>query len=122
VPIAVCAYCGGPVVTFASMCPHCGHRASSRGAVTIGSVPVFGSRRRGPLGRLARRLTTFVLVGAGVAVLFVLSHLLRASRSHQADDQEEQCRIVAGMGEEHPGELAECQSKLSQLRAIERDR
>jgi hypothetical protein len=88
----------------------------------VGSVPIFGSRRRGPLGRLARRLTTFLLVGAGVAALLLLSHLSRASHSHQADDQEEQCRIVAGMGEEHPGELAECQSKLSRLRAIERDR
>jgi hypothetical protein len=119
VSIALCAHCGGPVATFASMCPRCGHRASSRGAVMIGGVPIYGSRRRDLGLRVARRMATVLLVGAAVAGVFLLSHLSRPPRAHQADDQEAQCRAIEEDGEEFVGELAQCQTKLARLRIIE---
>jgi hypothetical protein len=121
VSIALCAHCGGPVATYASMCPRCGHRASSRGAVMVGGIPVYGSRRRGPLGRMARRMATALLVGAGVGAVFLLSHLYRTPSAHEADDQEGTCRAIQESNyEEHPGELADCFARLSRLRAAER--
>lgn|SRR5437763_16727358 len=120
--IAVCAHCGGPVVTFASMCPHCGHRGSGHGSVTVGNIPLFGSRHRGMLGRVARRLATVVLIGMGAAALFLLSHLSRPVRTHQADDKEEQCRLIQETYEAYPGELSDCLARLSYLKAVERAR
>jgi hypothetical protein len=119
VSVAVCAHCGGPVVTYASMCPRCGHRASSRGTVVIGGIPVYGSRRRGVLSLVARRTVTMLLVSAAVAGVFFLSHISRPENTHQADDQEEQCRSIEESGEEFEGELSECQTKLARLRAVE---
>ena len=117
--VAVCAHCGGPVVTYASMCPRCGHRASSQGTVMIGGIPVYGSRRRGVFALMARRAVTVLLVGAAVAGVFFLSHISRPENTHQADDQEEQCRMIEESGEEIEGELSACQTKLARLRAIE---
>jgi len=119
VSIAVCAHCGGPVVTYASMCPRCGHRASSRGAVMIGDVPVYGSRRAGVFRLVARRAVTFLLVAAAVAGVFLLSQISRPPNTHQADDQEQQCRAIEEAGEETEGELARCRTRLARLRAIE---
>ena len=102
------------------MCPRCGHRASSRGAVMIGDVPVYGSRRKGLISRVASRVVTFLVVCAAVGGVFLLSHLSREPSVHQADDQEEICRVIEEAGEEdYVGQLAECQSKLARLRAIE---
>ena len=54
---------------------------------------------------------------------FLLSHLSRATSAHQADDQEEMCRMIEEAGEEeYPGQLADCFKKLSQMRAAERGR
>ena len=119
VSIAVCAHCGGPVATYASMCPRCGHRASSRGAVMIGGVPVYGSRRAGVLSLVARRMVAMLLVVAAVAGVFLLSHMSRPTNTHQADDQEEVCRAIEDTGEEFVGELSQCQAKLARFRAIE---
>jgi hypothetical protein len=109
-------------MTFASMCPRCGHRASSRGAVIVRGVPVFGARRRGVVGRMARRVATFFLVGAAVGGMFLLSHLYRTPSTHPADDQEEQCRTIEESGEDDTGQLAACLAKLARLRAAERAR
>lgn len=119
VSIAVCAHCGGPVATFASMCPRCGHRAGSGGTVVIGGVPVFGSRRRRLFSLVARRMVTMLLLCAAVAGVFLLSHVSRPQNVHEADDQEEQCRAIEEAGEEYEGELAACQAKLARLRMIE---
>ena len=101
-------------------CPHCGHRSSGRGSATVDSLPLFGARRRGVFGRAARRLVAALIVGAGAVALFLLSHLARTPGTHQADDQEERCRIIEESGEASPGELADCQAKLAYLRAVER--
>jgi hypothetical protein len=61
-----------------------------------------------------------LIVGAGTGALFLLSHLARPARTHQADDQEEQCRIIEESGEDTPGELSDCQSRVAYLRAVER--
>jgi hypothetical protein len=106
-------------MTYASMCPRCGHRASSQGTVMIGGIPVYGSRRTGVFALVARRTLTILLVGATVAGAFFLSHIARPENAHQADDQEEQCRAIEESGEEFEGELSECQTKLARLRAIE---
>jgi hypothetical protein len=106
-------------MTYASMCPRCGHRASSAGTVVIGGIPVYGSRRRGVIALVARRTLTMLLLGAAVAGVFLLSHISRPQNSYQADDQEEQCRAIEESGEEFEGELSECQTKLARLRAIE---
>ena len=101
------------------MCPRCGHRASSRGTVMIDGIPVYGSQRRGVLSLVARRAAVMLLLGAAVAAVFLLSHIARPQNTHQADDQEEQCRAIEESGEEYEGELSECQTKLARLRAIE---
>jgi Spy/CpxP family protein refolding chaperone len=62
---------------------------------------------------------TMVLLGAAVAGMFLLAHIARPQNTHQADDQEEQCRAIEESGEEFEGELSECQTKLARLRAIE---
>lgn len=85
----------------------------------IGGVPIYGSHRRGLLLRVARRMATVLLVGAAVGGVFLLSHISRPTRTHQADDQEAQCRAIEEDGEEYAGELAECQTKLARLRVIE---
>jgi len=119
VSIAVCAHCGGPVATFASMCPRCGHRASGHGAVIVHGVPVFGSTRRGVVSRLARRTVAMLLLGAAAAGVFLLSHISRPQNAHEADDQEEACRAIEETGEDFAGQLADCQMKLARLKAIE---
>jgi hypothetical protein len=101
------------------MCPRCGHRASSRGAVMIDGVPVYGSRRAGVLGLVARRAVAMLLVGAAVAGVFFLSHISRPTNTHQADDQEQICRAIEEEGEQFEGELSQCQAKLARFRAIE---
>jgi hypothetical protein len=60
-----------------------------------------------------------LLVGAAVAGVFFLSHISRPENTHQADDQEAQCRAIEESGEEFEGELSECQTKLARLRAVE---
>jgi hypothetical protein len=85
----------------------------------IGGVPVYGSRRSGMLGRAARRVAAMLLIGAAVAGVFLLSHISRPENTHQADDQEEQCRAIEESGEEVEGELSDCQTRLARLRAIE---
>jgi Spy/CpxP family protein refolding chaperone len=85
----------------------------------IGGIPVYGSRRKGVFALVARRAATMLLVGAAVAGVFFLSHIARPENTHQADDQEEQCRMIEESGEEIEGELSECQTKLARLRAIE---
>lgn len=119
VSIAVCAHCGGPVATFASMCPRCGHRASSHGTVIVHGVPVFGSKRRGVVSRVARRTAAMLLLGAAATGVFLLSHISRPENGHEADDQEEACRAIEETGEEFEGQLADCQMKLARLKAIE---
>lgn len=75
------------------------------------------------MSRVMRRTVTVLIVGAGVAGVFLLSHLSRATSAHQADDQEEMCRMIEEGGEEeYPGQLADCFKKLSQMRAAERGR
>jgi len=101
------------------MCPRCGHRAGSGGTVVISGVPVFGSHRKGLISLVARRLVAMLLVCAAVAGVFLLSHVLRAENTHEADDQEEGCRAIEVEGEEYAGELAACRAKLARLRAIE---
>ena len=90
--------------------------------MVIGGVPVFGSKRRRLFSLVARRMVTMLLLSAAVAGVFLLSHVSRPQNTHQADDQEEQCRAIEEAGEEYVGELAECQSKLARLRLIERER
>jgi hypothetical protein len=86
----------------------------------VRGVPVYGSRRRGLFLRTTRRLATVLLVGAVAAGAFLLSHISRAPSTHQADDQEERCRLIEeSEDEEYAGELAECQQKLARLRVIE---
>ena len=109
-------------MTFASMCPRCGHRASRRGAVIVGGVPVFGSRRRGLFSRVARRTATLLLMGAAAVGAFLLSHFARTPNAHQADYQEEQCRAIQDAGEGYKGQLADCLARLARLRAAERMR
>jgi hypothetical protein len=72
------------------------------------------------VSRVTRRLATALILGAGAGTLFLLSHLARLKGTHQAEAQEEQCRIIEESGEESPGELSACQAKLSYLRAVER--
>jgi hypothetical protein len=101
------------------MCPRCGHRASSHGAVIVHGVPVFGSRRKGLVSRVARRTATMLILGAAAAGVFLLSHISRPQNAHEADDQEEACRAIEETGEEFEGQLADCQMKLARLKAIE---
>jgi len=111
------------VAAFASMCPRCGHRADKRGgAVVIGGVPVFGSRRKGVFSLVARRLVTMLILCAAVAGVFLLSHVSRPQNMHEVDDQEEQCRAIEDSGEEFVGQLSQCQMKLARLRLIEHAR
>jgi hypothetical protein len=85
----------------------------------IGGLPVYGSRRAGVLSLVARRTVTMLLVGAAVAGVLLLSHISRAPNTHQADDQEQECRSIEEGGEEFEGQLSQCQMKLARLRTIE---
>jgi hypothetical protein len=89
----------------------------------VGGIPVYGSRRRGLFSRVTRRVATLLLLGAGVAAVFLLAHFSRAPGAHEADDQEGTCRTIQESNEEeYPGQLADCFAKLSRLRAAERSR
>jgi hypothetical protein len=88
----------------------------------VRGVPVFGSRRRGVFSRMTRRVVTLLFVSAAVAGVLFLAHLSRVPNAHQADDQEEQCRIIQESGEEYAGQLSACQAKVARLRLMERAR
>jgi len=86
----------------------------------IGDVPVYGSRQKSLIRRVASRMMTLILLGAAVGGAFLLSHLSREPSAHQADDQEQLCRAIEESGEEdYVGQLAECRTKLARLRVIE---
>jgi hypothetical protein len=114
--IAICSYCGGLVLMHATLCPHCGQRGEA--TPSRRKVSTFGARKGLPLA--VRRLIIFAVAGFGAVLCLAFANWVRPPVQHAADKAARECDEIRDTGEEEPGELNACESRVAQLRAMHR--
>ena len=114
--IAICSFCGGLVLVHNTMCPHCGQRGET--TVNRRKVSTFGTKQNLPVA--VRRLIIVAAAGFGAVLCLAFANWIRPASFESEVDVATECESIRESGEEEPGQLQRCESRLVQMRAQHR--